>query len=506
MGCTQSNDKISPKNSSSDSIANRKGTGKEASTMLQHLIKEHRKEKVDSVYDINWDDNQALGSGATSTVRIAINKTTKEKFALKTIELHRLPPAVVQSLFEEVNIMRVLDHPNIIKIIETFVDFKRLYIIMECCTGGELFDLLYEQPGAKFEEKKALALAIKMCSALNYLHQNKIIHRDLKLENFIFTRKGNDGEVKLIDFGLSKAYLEGEHMRKVAGTSYYMAPEVLRGDYSEEADMWSFGVVMFMLLSGRCPFGGHTDEQIQANVLRGKYVFKQDAWEGISNEAKDFIKKLLVQDFKKRMTAKEALDHAWMKGQSVGGLDHKLSEDGEDHLVQHMKEYRKYSDLKRAALLAISFTLGEKTIQTLRNAFQEMDKDHTGVITHKEFNDILHKHGVMDDAECNRIFDSIDQDHHGVIKYTEFLAACVDESVYLEDKRVVEAFNRLDVDHTGKITKENLKSLLGDDVTSGALDRMIAEADFHHDGTIDLDEFRRMMKGETATSEEVKEG
>ena len=129
MGCTQSNDKISPKNSSSDSIANRKGTGKEASTMLQHLIKEHRKEKVDSVYDINWDDNQALGSGATSTVRIAINKTTKEKFALKTIELHRLPPAVVQSLFEEVNIMRVLDHPNIIKIIETFVDFKRLYII-----------------------------------------------------------------------------------------------------------------------------------------------------------------------------------------------------------------------------------------------------------------------------------------------------------------------------------------------------------------------------------------
>jgi len=206
------------------------------------------------------------------------------------------------------------------------------------------------------------------------------------------------------------------------------------------------------------------------------------------------------------MTAKEALDHAWMKGQSVGGLDHKLSEDGEDHLVQHMKEYRKYSDLKRAALLAISFTLGETTIQTLRDAFQEMDKDHTGVISHKEFNDILHKHGVMDDAECNRIFDSIDQDHHGVIKYTEFLAACVDESVYLEDKRVVEAFNRLDVDHTGKITKENLKTLLGDDVTSAALDRMIAEADFHHDGMINLDEFRRMMKGETATSEEVKEG
>ena len=499
MGCTQSNEKISPQaKNGADSIVNRAQTGNEASTMLQHLIQEHRKEKVDSVYDINWDDDQALGSGATSTVRIAINKTTKEKFALKTIELHRLPPSVVQSLYEEVNIMRALDHPNIIKIIETFVDFKRLYIIMECCTGGELFDKLYDQPGAKFTEKKALELAIKMCSALNYLHQNKIIHRDLKLENFIFTTKEDDGEVKLIDFGLSKAYLEGEHMRKVAGTSYYMAPEVLRGDYSEEADMWSFGVVMFMLLSGRCPFGGHTDEQIQDNVLRGKYVFKQAAWEGVSNEAKDFIKKLLVQDYKKRMTAAEALDHAWMRGESVGGLEHHLSEEGEDHLVHHMAEYRKYSDLKRAALLAISFTLGEKDLQTLRDAFQEIDKDHTGVISHTEFNEILHKHGIMDDAECNRIFDSIDQDHHGVIKYTEFIAACVDESVYLEDKRVVEAFNRLDVDHTGKITKDNLKSLLGDDVTNEALDRMIAEADFHHDGMIDLDEFRRMMKGEKA--------
>ena len=313
MGCAQSNDKINPQ-AKEDSIANRQGTGKEANTMLQHLIKEHRKEKVDSVYQINWDDNEALGSGATSTVRIAINKTTQEKYALKTIELHRLPPHIIQSLFEEVNIMRVLDHPNIIKIVETFVDYKRLYIIMECCTGGELFDLLYDQEGAKFQEKDALNLAIKMCSALNYLHENKIIHRDLKLENFIFTRKGPEGEIKLIDFGLSKAYLEGEHMRKVAGTSYYMAPEVLRGDYSEEADMWSFGVVVFMLLSGRCPFGGKDDEQIQANVLRGKYLFKKAAWEGVSNAAKDFINKLLVQDYKKRMTAKQALQHPWMKG------------------------------------------------------------------------------------------------------------------------------------------------------------------------------------------------
>ena len=107
-------------------------------------------------------------------------------------------------------------------------------------------------------------------------------------------------------------------MRKVAGTSYYMAPEVLRGDYSEEADMWSFGVVVFMLLSGRCPFGGKDDEQIQANVLRGKYLFKKGAWEGVSNEAKDFINKLLVQDYKKRMTAKEALQHPWMKGTILG--------------------------------------------------------------------------------------------------------------------------------------------------------------------------------------------
>ncbi len=499
MGCGSStaNAKIVP---NKDSVTQRKETGLEASHFQQALVQQHNKENINDVYDINWDDSKALGSGATSTVRQCTNKLTKTVYALKTIELYRLPPEVVASLFEEVSIMRILDHPNVIKVIETFVDFKRLYIVMECCTGGELFDKLYEQPGDKFSESDAKDLATKMLSALNYLHENKIIHRDLKLENFIFTKMGGDGEIKLIDFGLSRSYLEGEHMKKVAGTSYYMAPEVLKGDYSAMADMWSFGVVVFMLLSGRCPFGGHSDNDIQQNVLRGRYVFKKPAWEGVSNEAKDFVTKLLVQKVDNRMTATEALDHPWIVGQAGdNGLSHALSEEGEDHLVQHMREFKKYSDLKRAALLAISFSLGEDEIGEIRKGFQQVDTHHNGVIGHEEFMEVMHKHGVMEDAECERIFQTIDQDHRGVIKYSEFLAACIDEKQYLDDRRVVEAFNRMDTDHTGTITKDNLREILGDDCTEEAIDRMMAQADFHNNGMIDLDEFRRIMKGETAT-------
>ena len=497
MGCATSKKQVIPE-PKKNSIAKRGQTGLEASHFTQALVQSHNTEKIEDIYEIDWDN--ALGTGATSTVRPCRHKVTGEAYALKTIETYRMSPQIVSQLFEEVAIMRVLDHPNCIKVIETFIDFKKLYIIMECCTGGELFDKLYDQPGAKFSEADARDLSLKMLSALNYLHVNKIIHRDLKLENFIFTRRGPEGEVKLIDFGLSKAYLEGEHMRKVAGTSYYMAPEVLRGDYSEAADMWSFGVVVFMMLSGTCPFGGSDDDTIQMNVLRGKYAFKKKAWEGVSNEAKDFVAKLLVQDIPQRMTAEQALEHPWFHGESSGLKKHALSEEtSEDHLIQNMREFRKYCDLKRAALLAISFSLGDENISEMRKAFQHTDSHHTGIITHDEFLDVMHKHGVMDDSECERIFSSIDQDHTGRIKYNEFLAACIDEKQFLDDRRVVDAFNKLDVDHTGKISKANLKVLFGNDCTDEALDRMLAGADFHRDGLIDLGEFRRMMKGETVT-------
>lgn len=169
---------------------------------------------------------------------------------------------------------------------------------MELCTGGELFDRLFAQSSNHFTEAKASQLVRKMLSAIHYLHMRGICHRDLKLENFIFEDRTEDSEICLIDFGLSKSY-HGGVMNEVLGTSYYVAPEVLRGCYSLSCDLWGIGVIAYMLLSGLAPFGGEDDKQILDRVRIGKFSYPDKHWKGISTGAKDFISKLLVMDIEK---------------------------------------------------------------------------------------------------------------------------------------------------------------------------------------------------------------
>jgi calcium-dependent protein kinase len=483
-----------------ESVATRDASGLEASQLSQALVHSHNLKDIDEVYDVNWTVAGGLGKGASGFVRPCQHKITKEWYAVKTIDTYRMEPEIVDQLFEEVAIMKILDHPNCIKVIETFINFKRLHIVMERCTGGELFDRLYEQPNARFKEAAVKDIVVKMLSALSYLHANKIIHRDLKLENFLFTRPGEEGELKLIDFGLSRAYLEGEHMQRVAGTPYYMAPELLRGDYSEAVDMWSLGVIVYMLLSGQCPFGGSTTEEITNRVIQGNYVFPKSIWSDISEEAKNFISTLLVQNVNQRASATSAYGHAWIKGTSVNET-HELSEAKNAHIIQHMVEYRNYSELKRAALIAITFTLGEKEIAQMRKSFQAADKDNSGIVSNGEFVAVLKSHGIMDDEECQRIYESVDQSHSDTVTYTEYLAACIDEKQFLEDKRVIEAFHKLDLDNSGSITRENLKELFGDQCTDEAIDRILADADFSKNGVIDLDDFRKVLRGERASGQ-----
>ena len=480
---------------------NKKIEGRAASSFHQALVQEHNEGvRIDDVYAIEWDDNKALGSGATSTVRMCTHKVSGEVYALKTIELNRLTTDMRKSLLTEVEIMKQLDHPNIIKLLETYVDFHRLYIIMECCTGGELFDKLYEQPNNRFTEAECVNMGIKMVSSLKYLHDNNIFHRDLKLENFIFTRKDGGGEIKMIDFGMSLNYLEGQNFNSTCGTCYYMAPEVIDKSvpYTEACDMWSMGVIMYMLLSGIVPFGGRTDEEIQAKALVGKYSFLQKKWTGISEKAKSFVSDLLVKDPTKRMTATDALKHAFLHNNTDSSIKHTDSEvlekaEQEIHCITNLKQFKKFGLFKRAALAAIAFTLGENEISKMRDTFHKLDVEKNGVITYEEFQIVMHEHGVMEDTECKRIFAAMDQDHMGVVKYSEFLAACVDEKTFSDEKRMLDAFNRLDIDKSGTISRENLKTFLGDIYSEEAFERLFAEVDEDKTGEIKYHEFKKAV-------------
>lgn len=199
--------------------------------------------------------------------------------------------------FYEMEVMKKLDHPNILRIYEVFQDQKRYYLITELCTGGELFDEIAKK--SNFCEKDAAIIIEQILEAISYCHSKSIVHRDLKPEN-ILTDSKNKNNIKVIDFGTSQKMKPKQKMTEAFGTSYYIAPEVLTTEYDEKCDCWSIGVIMYILLSGKPPFDGETDKDICKKVKEGKYSLTATEWDEISDEAKDLVKLLMTYDPNKR--------------------------------------------------------------------------------------------------------------------------------------------------------------------------------------------------------------
>lgn len=203
-----------------------------------------------------------------------------------------------------------LDHPNIIKLHETWETDRICFLVTELCEGGELF--FYITKRKHLTESQAASVMRQAFYALCYLHNNKICHRDIKPENFLLFKEDDDSYIKLIDFGLAKRVSKNEVMNSPNGTPYYIAPEVLKGSYTTQCDNWSMGVVMYIMLSGKPPFGGRSNKEIIDNVLKGSYSFNSSVWTGISKLAKDLISKLLDRQADMRLTAEEAYNHPWI--------------------------------------------------------------------------------------------------------------------------------------------------------------------------------------------------
>jgi calcium/calmodulin-dependent protein kinase I len=259
-----------------------------------------------------YDIKEELGRGAFSIVKLAVEKSTGHRYAVKMINKTNVGQDMAR-LATEMEILKNVNHPNIINLKE-IVDTKNcLFIVTELVTGGELFDKIVEL--GSYSEKDSAILVHKMVSAIDYLHGMGIVHRDLKPENLLLKDEDNLSEVKLADFGLSKIMSQKVMMQTACGTPGYVAPEVLQAKgYDKEVDMWSIGVITYILLCGFPPFYNEKLQELFEQIMRADYDFPEDYWCDISDEAKDFISKLLVVDPKKRMTAKEALEHSWLSG------------------------------------------------------------------------------------------------------------------------------------------------------------------------------------------------
>mmetsp|Transcript_5991 Transcript_5991/g.13109 ORF Transcript_5991/g.13109 Transcript_5991/m.13109 type:complete len:439 (+) Transcript_5991:90-1406(+) len=253
------------------------------------------------------------------------------KLAVKSIDKSKIRR--LDHLRREIQLLRKMNHRNIIKMIDCYEDAERVHIITERYTGGELFDLIRKKRNARttgcLSEKRAARIMNSLLEAVSYLHDRDIVHRDIKLENILFASEkrscekedyvdDGDDSIKLIDFGLSRRHKQDvdKPMKNHVGTAYYMAPELLKGRYDRSCDLWSLGTIAYIMLCGYPPFNGDTDNEIFNAIKYDRYEFSSSAWSNKSTGAKDFVRCLMRKDPRRRMTAREALEHPWILSNS----------------------------------------------------------------------------------------------------------------------------------------------------------------------------------------------
>merc|ERR1711937_520724 len=300
---------------------------------------------------------------------------------------------------------------------------------------------------------------------------------------------------KVIDMGLSCTFKPGQVLTTKAGTPYYVAPQVLAGKYDELSDIWSCGVIMYVLLCGYPPFFGENDADVLAKVRLGNFSFNVSDWKNISEDAKNLIRFMLKMNPKDRYTAEQALHHEWIQGHAPKATGVSL----EAGFVDHLRSFRGQNKLKKAALQIIAQHLNDTQIKALRDTFMALDGNGDGLLTASEMKEGLQKAGLKEiPPDMQQIMEDIDSDGSGVIDYTEFLAATLDKKVYMAEDVCWQAFRVFDRNGDGKIDKSEIKMVLNDsEVRNQAatdMAQIMAEIDKNGDGEIDFQEFMEMMK------------
>eukprot|EP00803_Ostreobium_quekettii_P009919 evm.model.scf_2513EXC.1 EVM.evm.TU.scf_2513EXC.1 scf_2513EXC:242-4351(+) len=431
-----------------------------------------------------------VGKGAFGVVRAGKDKRGSEKIACKSISKAKLVcKEDVEDVRTEVAIMNhVAGHINVVTLRSTHEDANCVHLVMELCEGGELFDSVVD--GGAYSEKKAANTFRKMVDVVRHCHELGVMHRDLKPENFLLTNKQADAELKLTDFGLGVFFKHGEGFRDVVGSPYYVAPEVLRKNYSHQADMWSLGVILYILLSGLPPFWGDTEEQIFKMALKGHLDFETDPWPKLSDASKDCVRKLLELDPARRATAADILHHPWLK---MEGFVEDVPIDSV--VLQRIRGFAAMNRMKKMALMVVGQNLSPEEIKGLKELFKAIDVDNSGTITVDELKNAIQKWGhkiKMD--EIQKIIEIADIDGNGVIDYNEFVAATMHLSKLEKEEVVQKAFLDFDKDGNGCITEDELREVLDHLGISDDVHALIQEADKNHDGSIDYQEFLALMR------------
>ena len=454
-----------------------------------------------------------IGEGSYGKIYKVKNKQSGDIRAMKQILKSKIPD--LNKFQNEIKILAMVDHPNIVRLFEVIEDDKYFNLFQELCTGGELSRKIQT---TQLKEKEIARIFNEIMSAVAYCHEKGIVHRDLKLENILFASESPDSPVKIIDFGFSvllgKNNLNKDknnndngnnlkkfgfkRMKSKVGTLYYISPEIIKGNYDEKCDIWACGVILYILLCGYPPFTGSNDKEVYNIITQVKYDFNQPTWKNVSKYAKDLIKNMLTLA-KNRYTAKQVLNSKW--------LEIKLKDANEENMnyyldYKHIAKYKTYNKFKQAILTFIASRLNSDECKDIKNIFYNIDEDKNGFITFEDYRKYIINEFNIDDLieneeEIKKGFQGMDIDYNNNIDYTEFLAANLDESIFLKEEKLKEAFRHFDIDDTGAIKKEDLiKVLKLDDVEdkNKIVNSIIEENDFDKDGKINFNDFMKVMQ------------
>ena len=436
-----------------------------------------------------------LGSGAFGFVRVGTHKLSGQRRAIKTIQKDSITKDMKEhsKFFSEVDILRRADHPNIVKLYEFYEDDKYYHLVTEYITGGELFDFIIKS--RMLSEPIAAHFMRQILSAITYCHENSIVHRDLKPENLLLEKDSPDALLKIIDFGTSKIFDTSMKMTQKYGTAYYIAPEVLRREYTEKCDVWSCGVILYILLSGKPPFYGRSDKEILEKVARGQYSMDDQEWGRVSKDAKNLIKKMLQMSTVARISAKEALEDNWI----VSNTQHSLRDTPvPTESLNNLKAFRTERKLQHAVLTFISSQLiSKEESKKLAENFKRLDKNGDGKLSKEELMEAYETSMGYEAAleEVEKVMQQVDVNNSGYIDYSEFLMASSQKEVLLSKANLDNAFRTFDTDGSGKISAIELKELFGASgkASDPMWEELIKEVDQNGDGEIDILEFKSMM-------------
>ncbi|KAK5841178.1 calcium-dependent protein kinase 24 [Gossypium arboreum] len=480
-----------PKSKSSRPYFNSKCSRKSKSlrTSNNKVLKNPLEENILHKYEIGNE----LGRGEFGITYQCFELETGEAYACKKISKAKLKTDIdIEDVQREVEILRHLPkHPNLVSYKDAFEDDEAVYLVMELCRGGELFDRIVAK--GHYTERAAAKVIKTILEIVKVCHEHGVIHRDLKPENFLLADESETAPIKVIDFGLSIFYEPGERFSDIVGSPYYMAPEVLRRNYGKEIDIWSTGVILYILLCGVPPFWADTEEGIARAIIRGVIDFERDPWPKVSAEVKDLVRSMLDPNPYTRISLQEVLEHPWIQN-----LQNAPNFNLGENVGARIKQFSLMGKFKKKVLRVVADNLPNEQIDVIIEMFNMMDTDENGYLSFEELRDGLQKMGhSVGDPDVRMLMEAADIDGNGTLSCEEFVIMVVHLKRIGNDEHLAQAFNHFDKNQSGYIEFEELKETLMQDDPGPNNEQLIKDimqdVDKDKDGRISYQEFKAMM-------------